>query len=129
MGTNSEDYGWVTCHSESDLERKALNMIENSCRSTRRGDHVIVFVVGHGHPSGHDHGSVYLGRNLLRPEDVFGNRAVLRCEADVTLIVDACYSGVWATKSAEYTFNATFEVICGADDNTETLPCGESGSH
>lgn len=128
VNPNHDDFQWYKQYSPEALKTKALAMIRHRCRKAKRHDRLVFFVVGHGSSDIRTKGSVFMGQALLHPEDVFTSSAVIQCKASITFVVDSCYSGAWITKSTDVQFRSTVEVVCGADDQTEIISCGKSGS-
>lgn len=136
----NEHYGnfnWSHIYRKDELKDKFLQTLQDNARVSTDEDRLIVIITGHGAPSG----AIAIGEyrlllrpsnpRLLNPTDVFN---ILRSEnfkGEATVIVNACYSGIWAASAAETGMGRagsgmTVVVRSSPDEEIHSFP--ESGS-
>ena len=121
---NNDSVEWLTVVSAKQIRQKSLNSVRKAARQARAGDRLVIYIVGHGERENRRRGFVRVGENphfggpsLLQPKDILAEASNSR--GDTTAIVDACYSGSWATHLVPRADRGSVLLITGSKDRSE----------
>lgn len=92
---------WIKTVPDEKLKKSFLSSVKKAAKASKPGDRLILYIVSHSiklnketRESGKA-GHVHLGNKaLLQPEDIY--YIALKSAGNTTIIVDACFSGLWS---------------------------------
>jgi hypothetical protein len=135
----TEDYEWSTRIRKRSLKKEFVASVREATENAKSGEQVVILLNGHGrHASNGRKGSGdiavgcdWLGRaTWLSPLDIL--EPVSRSNADCTVLVNACFSGVWKAVAAQLNLTESrspaFSLIVGCAPNDVVLSFPRSAS-
>jgi hypothetical protein len=129
---NPQRLDWVEHVTVGGLKRIFLASLQVAARSSK-GDRILVLINGHGifdTPESEVPGSIEIGMNdarkfrYLSPVEVF--TALRHTEADITVVLNSCYSGCWVNR-ARPPSNMTILARCNDTGEVLSFPASFSG--
>jgi hypothetical protein len=135
----TEDYEWSTKIRKRSLKKEFVASVREATENAKSGEQVVILLNGHGrHVSNGPKGSGdiavgcdWLGREIwLSPLEIL--EPVSRSNADCTVLVNACFSGVWKAVAAQLKLTKSrspaFSLIVGCAPGDEVLSFPRSAS-
>jgi hypothetical protein len=132
---NPQRLDWVEHVTVVNLKRTFLTSLQQAAARSSKGDRILVLINGHGIPTipgSEVRGGVEIEVNgarkfrYLSPVDVF--TALRDTEADITVILNSCYSGCWVDR-ARPPSNMTILARCKDTGEVLSFPASFSGQY
>jgi hypothetical protein len=122
---NSQHLDWVEHVTVVGLKKIFLASLQQVAARSSKGDRILVLINGHGifdTPESEVPGSIEIGMNdarkfrYLSPVEVF--TALRHTEADITVVLNSCYSGCWVNRARP---PSNMTILARCNDTGEVL--------